>query len=180
MDAVVLSVSCDPDHNFSKRARDSISLIEALGVEGDAHFGTTAQHRTIVRKDPTRPNLRQVHLLHSELFEELRAANFSVAATELGENILTRGIDLLGLPMAARLHIGESAIVEVTGLRNPCRQIDAFKAGLKDALFYRDAAGHLFRKAGIMGVVAASGIVRPGDLIHVKMPAGDLRSLVPL
>ena len=180
MEAIVLSVSCDPDHNFGKHAKDRIVLTQGLGVEGDAHFGTMAQHRSIVRKDPTRPNARQVHLLHSELFEELRAANFDVAATEMGENILTQGIDLLGLPMGARLHIGVSAIVEITGLRNPCRQIDAFQAGLKDVLLYRNNEGELVRKAGIMGVVAASGVVRRGDTIRVEMPTGERRSLVPL
>jgi MOSC domain-containing protein YiiM len=180
MEAIIVSVSCDPDHNFSKQAKDYIVLTQGLGVEGDAHFGTVAQHRSIVRKDPTRPNTRQVHLIHSELFEELRAANFAVSATEMGENILTKGIDLLGLPMGARLHMGETAIVEVTGLRNPCRQIDAFQAGLKDALLCRNKEGELFRKAGIMGVVAASGVVRPGDSIRVEMPAGELRPLIPL
>src|SRR5665213_145542 len=130
MEAIVVSVSCDADHNFSKKAKGSIALTVGLGVEGDAHFGSKVQHRSLVRKDPTRPNMRQVHLIHSELFEELRAADFSVSATQLGENILTKGIDLLGLSTGARLHIGATAIVEVTGLRNPCQQVENFQAGL--------------------------------------------------
>jgi MOSC domain-containing protein YiiM len=180
MEAIVVSVSCDPDHNFSKLAKDSIVLTAGLGVEGDAHFGPKVQHRTLVRKDPTRVNIRQVHLIHSELFEELRAADFNVAATDLGENILTKGIDLLGLPTGARLHIGGSAIVEVTGLRNPCRQIESFQPGLMAALLYKNEKGELVRKAGIMGIVAAGGIVRPGDAIRVEMPSGELRALGPL
>ncbi len=179
MEAIVLSVSCDPGHNFSKQAKDQIVLTRGLGIEGDAHFGTTARHHDCQeRSDP--PITRRVHLIHSELFEELRAANFDVAATELGENILTKGIDLLGLPMGARLHIGMSAIVEITGLRNPCRQIDAFREGLKDVLLYRNDKGELVRKAGVMGVVEASGVVRRGDVIRVEMPAGDFQPLVPL
>lgn len=180
MEAIVVSVSCDPDHNFSKQAKDSIVLTAGLGGEGDAHFGSKVQHRTLVRKDPTRPNTRQVHLIHSELFEELRAADISVAATDLGENILTKGIDLLGLPTGARLHIGGSAIVEVTGLRNPCRQIESFQPGLMAALLYKDVNGELVRKAGIMGVVTAGGVVRPGDPIWVETPPGELRALGPL
>ena len=180
MEAVVVSVSCDPEHNFSKLPRESIMLKAGLGVEGDTHFGQEVQHRILVKKDPLQPNLRQVHLIHSELFDELRAAHFSVAATDLGENILTKGIDLLGLPTRARLHIGDSAIVEVTGLRNPCRQIDGFQLGLMSALRYENEKGETVRKAGIMGVVATSGVVRRGDAIRVEMPAGELRPLVPL
>ena len=177
MEAVVTSVSCDPNHNFSKQQKACITLIAALGVEGDAHLGETVQHRTLVRRDPTLPNWRQVHLLHSELLDELLAAGFNVAAADLGENILTRGIDLLGLPTGARLCIGETAIVEVTGLRNPCRQIERFRTGLMDAVLYKNENGELIRKAGIMGVVATGGMVRPGDLIRVEMPIGDWRPL---
>ena len=180
MEAIVVSVSCDPEHNFSKRAKDSIVLIAGLGIEGDAHSGSKAQHRTLVRKDPTRPNVRQVHLIHSELFEELRVASFSVGATDLGENILTKGIDLLGLPTGARLHIGGSAIVEITGLRNPCQQIENFQSGLMAAVLYKNEKGELVRKVGIMGIVVAGGVVRPGDAIRVEPPSGELRPLAPL
>lgn len=180
MEAIVVSVSRDPDHNFSKQAKDSIVLTAGLGIEGDAHSGSKVQHRTLVRKDATRPNLRQVHLIHSELFEELRAAGFSVVATDLGENILTKGIDLLGLPTGARLHIGGAAIIEVTGLRNPCRQIEDFQKGLMAALLYKNDKGELVRKAGIMGIVTAGGVVRPGDAIRVELPSGELRPLGPL
>lgn len=177
MEAVVVSVSSDPGHNFSKKIWDAITLITGLGVEGDAHLGERVQHRTLVRKDPTLPNLRQVHLIHSELFEELRQGGFNIAAADLGENILTCGIDLLGLPLGTRLHIGDAATVEITGLRNPCRQLEAFRQGLVAAVFYKDERGELVRKAGIMGIVAAGGVVRPGDPIRVEMPSGERRPL---
>jgi len=155
---------------MSKPARTAIRLIEGLGVEGDAHAGTTVKHRSRVARDPTQPNLRQVHLMHGELFEELRAAGFALAPGRMGENITTRGLDLLGLPTGTRLHIGETAIVSVTGLRNPCRQLEGIQSGLMTAVLDRDAAGNLVRKAGIMGVVLASGDVRPGDPIRVELP----------
>jgi len=155
---------------MSKPARTAIRLIEGLGVEGDAHAGTTVKHRSRVARDPTQPNLRQVHLMHGELFEELRAAGFALAPGRMGENITTRGLDLLALPTGTRLHIGETAIVSVTGLRNPCRQLEGIQSGLMTAVLDRDAAGNLVRKAGIMGVVLASGDVRPGDPIRVELP----------
>jgi MOSC domain-containing protein YiiM len=133
-------------------------------------MGKTVKHRTLVRRDPTAPNLRQVHLIHEELHEELRIAGFAVAPGEIGENVTTRGIDLLSLPRGARLHLGTDAVVEVTGLRNPCRQLDRFHNGLTAALFGRDAEGNLTRKAGIMGVVLSSGDVRPGDTIKIELP----------
>jgi MOSC domain-containing protein YiiM len=155
---------------MSKPGRTSIRLIEGLGVEGDAHAGTTVKHRSRVARDPTQPNLRQVHLVHGELLEELRAAGFDVAPGCIGENITTQGLDLLGLPTGTRLHIGECAIVSVTGLRNPCHQLERIQSGLMAAVLDRDAAGNLIRKAGIMGVVLAGGEVRPGDAIRVELP----------
>ncbi|MBV9328975.1 MAG: MOSC domain-containing protein [Chloroflexi bacterium] len=170
MHPVVAAVSSADRHTMSKPARTAIRLIEGLGVEGDAHAGTTVKHRSRVARDPTQPNLRQVHLMHGELFEELRAAGFALAPGRMGENITTRGLDLLGLPTGTRLHIGETAIVSVTGLRNPCRQLEGIQSGLMTAVLDRDAAGNLVRKAGIMGVVLASGDVRPGDPIRVELP----------
>lgn len=96
--ATVISVSKSDEHTFSKQVLHSITLIAGDGVEGDAHCGKTVQHRSRVKADPTQPNLRQVHLIHSELFEELKEQGFDVAAADLGENITTRGIDLLSLP----------------------------------------------------------------------------------
>jgi hypothetical protein len=167
---IVTAVSCSATHTFTKPTTTSIRLLAGLGVEGDAHLGVTVKHRVRVRTDPDSPNLRQVHLIHAELFEELRAAGFSVVAGQIGENVTTRGIDLLRLPAATRLHLGAAAVVEVTGLRNPCRQLDGFQAGLTAALLGRDPSGKLIRKAGIMSIVLAGGEVRPGDPIEIELP----------
>ena len=155
-------------------------MIAGLGVEGDAHLGATVQHRSRVKKDPTVPNLRQVHLIHSELFDELRAAGFTVAPGDLGENITTRGVSLLDFPVGTRLNLGDSAIVELTGLRNPCHQIDDFQPGLMAAVLGRDATGGLVRKSGVMSIVIAGGEVEPGDAITVELPALPHRALVPV
>jgi len=177
MGAIVTAVSCSASHSFSKPNRTRIRLVAGLGVEGDAHAGPTVKHRSRVAKDPTRPNLRQVHLIHSELHDELRAAGFSVAAGEMGENITTQGIDLLALPQGARLHVGDTAVIEVTGLRNPCVQIDRFRKGMMKAVLDRDEHGNLIRKAGVMGVVLEGGDVKPGDEIRIALPAGPFRPL---
>src|SRR5689334_25154053 len=142
MSGVVLAVSRSPTHTFSKPNHPSIQLVAGLGVEGDAHMGVTIKHRSRVAADPSQPNLRQVHLIHAELHDELQLAGFSVLAGEMGENITTRGIDLLGLPTGTRLHIGASAVVEVTGLRNPGDQLERFQSGLKAAVSGRDAPGN--------------------------------------
>jgi len=177
----VEAVSRSSGHTFAKRGEPGIVLLEGLGVEGDAHAGVTVKHRSRVRRDPTQPNLRQVHLVHAELFDELAAAGFDVAAGQIGENVTTRGIDLLGLPTGTRLRLGDAgAVVEVTGLRNPCTQLDAFRPGLMRAVLDREADGGLVRKAGIMGVVVAGGAVRPGDAIAVELPAGPHRRLEPV
>ena len=167
---VVEAVSRSPRHNFSKRAELWIKLVAGHGVEGDAHAGVTVKHRSRVARDPLQPNLRQVHLMHAELFDELRAMGFNVGAGELGENITTRGIDLLSLPRGTRLKIGRNAVVELTGLRNPCVQIDRFQSGLLAAVVGRDASGHLIRKTGVMGIVMESGDVQVGDAIAVEIP----------
>ncbi|MDL2401147.1 MOSC domain-containing protein [Rhizobium mayense] len=166
----VTSVSSSDVHGFSKQNKDHIQLLTGLGVEGDAHMGVTVKHRSRVAVDPTQPNLRQVHLIHEELFDELTEKGFSVAPGDMGENIATRGIDLLSLPQGTRLHIGEEAIVEVTGLRNPCKQIEGFQKGLLQAVLDRDADGGLIRKAGIMSIVSRGGRVRPDDAIRVELP----------
>jgi MOSC domain-containing protein YiiM len=176
----VLAVARDGAHRFSKPVAGSITLVPGLGVEGDAHFGRTVQHRSRVRRDPTQPNLRQVHLIHAELFAELAAAGFDVRAGQLGENVTTSGLDLLGLPTGTRLRLGADALVEVTGLRNPCTQLDAFADGLMRATLDRGPDGELIRKAGVMAVVLAGGQVRPGDPIGVELPAGPPRPLQPV
>ncbi len=179
-DGEVVAVSRSPRHTFSKAAADSIRLIAGLGVEGDAHAGATVKHRSRVARNPAQPNLRQVHLIQAELFEELRAGGFAVGPGQMGENVTTRGIDLLGLPTGARLHLGEEAVVEITGLRNPCSQIDDFQPGLMGAVLGRDARGNVVRKAGVMGVVVAGGWVRAGDPLRVTLPAGEQAPLQPV
>jgi MOSC domain-containing protein YiiM len=177
MAGIVTAVSRSATHTFTKPNTTGIRLLAGLGVEGDAHMGVTVKHRTRVRTDPDSPNLRQVHLIHAELHEELRLAGFTVAAGQIGENVTTRGIDLLGLPAGTRLHLGEAAVIEVTGLRNPCGQLHRFQAGLTAALLGRDEHGKLVRKAGIMGIVLAGGEVRPGDVIGIELPPEPHRAL---
>ena len=174
------AVSQAGTHRFSKQPRMWITLLAGLGVEGDAHLGTTVQHRSRVARDPTQPNLRQVHLLHRELLEELAAQGFVIGPGGIGENILTRGVDLLALPAGAILRIGPMAEVQVTGLRNPCLQLDRFRPGLMAATLDRDASGSLIRKAGVMGVVLTGGEVRPGDAIEVVLPDPPHRRLLPV
>jgi MOSC domain-containing protein YiiM len=176
----VAAVSLRSGHHFSKTPSLGIRLLTGLGVAGDAHMGVTVKHRSRVRKDPTQPNLRQVHLIHAELFCELRAKGFAVRPGELGENITTSDIDLLALPTGTRLQLGASAVVEITGLRNPCIQIDKFQNGLMAATLDRDVDGHLVRKAGIMAIVIADGDVRPGDAIHIELPDQPHRPLRPV
>jgi MOSC domain-containing protein YiiM len=178
--AVVVAVCRDGTHRFSKFAQLEIRLLEGLGVAGDAHLGRTVQHRSRVARDPTQPNLRQVHLIHAELIDELCAAGFDVAPGTMGENVTTRGLDLLALPRGTRLCLGAAAIVEVTGLRNPCAQLDRYQTGLTAAVLGRDPAGNLIRKAGVMGVVIAGGDIRPGDAIRVALPNGPHASLAPV
>jgi MOSC domain-containing protein YiiM len=158
----------------------AIRLLAGLGVEGDAHLGVTVKHRSRVARDPSQPNLRQVHVVHGELHDELRAAGFDLAPGEMGENVTTRGLDVLGLPAGTRLHLGATAVVEITGLRNPCAQLDGLRPGLMKAVLGRDADGALVRKAGIMGVVLEGGEVRPGDAIRVALPPPPHRALEPV
>ncbi len=175
----VESVARDREHRFSKPTTDRITLIAGIGVEGDAHAGTTVQHRSRVRRRPEDPNLRQVHLIHAELFDQLRPA-YDLHPGDVGENVLTSGVDLLGVPAGTRLHVGQSAMVEVTGLRNPCRQLDRFSDGLMAATLDRDPDGGLVRRAGVMGVVLVGGVIRPGDAVRVELPPGPRVPLAPV
>jgi MOSC domain-containing protein YiiM len=175
----VTAVSRSATHTFSKPNEGSIRLVAGLGVEGDAHAGATVKHRSRVARDPNQPNLRQVHLIHAELHDELRVAGFEVSAGQMGENVTTRGVDLLGLPAGARLHLGDEAVVEVTGLRNPYDQLDGLQPGLMAATLAHDR-GNLVRKAGLMAVVVTGGIVRPGDAIRVELPREPWRVLQPV
>jgi len=178
--AHVSAVHASDLHGFSKFAEPFIRLLAGLGVEGDAHAGVTVQHRSRIARNPDAPNLRQVHLLHAELFDELMASGFAVFPGDLGENITTRGVDLLALPTGTRLTLGVTAVVELTGLRNPCSQIDRFQRGLMAATLGRDADGALVRKAGVMSVVIAGGEVRGGDPIRITLPVGTPKPLEPV
>jgi len=177
---MVVAVARDFQHRFSKQVVDEITVLPGLGVEADAHAGVTVQHRSRVAADPTRPNLRQVHLIHAELLDELSSSGYDVTPGQLGENITTRGVDLLALPRDTLLFLGPEVVLRVTGLRNPCKQINAFRPGLLKEVLGHDDAGRLIRKAGIMSVVVSGGRVRPGDPIAVEHPAQQHRALEPV
>jgi MOSC domain-containing protein YiiM len=165
---------------MAKPAQPSIRLLAGLGVEGDAHAGATVKHRSRVARDPQTPNLRQVHLIHAELHDELRAGGFDVGAGQMGENITTRGLDTLALPTGACLHLGDEAVVEVTGLRTPCAQLNGVLPGLFEAVLDHDAQGNLIRRAGVMAVVLTPSEVRPGDPIRVELPPEPHTPLPPV
>ena len=169
-DPIVVAVSSSARHTFSKPNQRLIKLIKGIGVEGDAHSGKRVKHRYLVNKNSMKPNLRQVHLIQSELFEELNAKGFSVESGQLGENITTRGVDLLALPTGTKLKIGAEAVIELTALRNPCHQIDDYQKGLLNAVVDRDGERNIVRKA-VMGIVLIGGIVRPRDSVIVNLPA---------
>jgi hypothetical protein len=176
----VVAVHLSDDHTFSKEAAPSIDLLAGIGVDGDAHAGVTVKHRSRVARDPSQPNLRQVHLIHEELIDELRARGFPVLPGSMGENVTTRGIDLLGLSAGTVLRLGATATLEVTGLRNPCRQLDAFAPGLMSAVLDRDPGGNLVRRAGVMAIVRESGTVRAGDPVIATPPDGVHCPLEPV
>lgn len=180
MTPAVLAVSRSGGHTMSKANEPAIRLLVGLGVEGDAHSGSTVKHRSRVASDPGQPNLRQVHLVHAELFDELRASGFTITPGLIGENITTAGLDLLALPTGARLRLGPEAVVEVTGLRSPCAQLDGIAPGLMAAVLDHDADGNLVRKAGIMAIVVRGGDVRPGDPIAVELPPPPHQPLQPV
>lgn len=177
--SVVVAVSAKPKHGVNKTNRAVIVLRAGQGVEGDAHCGATVKHRSRWRRDPTQPNVRQIHLIHEELHAELAAKGFSVTPGLMGENVTTRGVDLLGLPKGARLRLGAEAVIEITGLRNPCYQLDQLQPGLLEACLER-RPGELVRKAGVMGIVLQGGEVRAGDAIAVELPDGPHEALNPV
>jgi MOSC domain-containing protein YiiM len=179
MNGEVISVNRSSMHSLIKPNQEGVRLLEGLGVEGDAHSGKTVKHRSRVARDPNQPNLRQVHLIHSELYEQLKGAGFDVSHGQMGENITTKGVDLLGLPTGTHLHLRD-AVVEVTGLRNPCAQLEKIQTGLLESVLDKDEDGNLIRKAGIMGIVVTGGEVAPGDEIRVELPSGPHRPLQPV
>src|SRR5690242_9737233 len=180
MEGKVIALSLSETHSFSKPNRESIKLLTGLGVEGDTHLGEKVQHRSRVKQNPDQPNLRQVHLIHAELHDELRANGFDVLPGQMGENVTTHGLDLLGLPTGTKLHLGNEAIVEVTGLRNPCLQLDDFQMGLMKAVLDKDEEGNLIRKAGIMGIVLQVGEVYVDDIIRAELPPEPHEPLKPV
>jgi len=180
MAGLVTAVSRSATHTLRKLNADCIRLVTGLGVEGDAHAGVTVKHRSRLARFADAPNLRQVHLIHAELHDELSRKGIAVSAGQMGENITTRGVDLLGLPTGTRLHLGEAAVVEVTGLRNPCTQLDRIQPGLMAATLERSAEGKLIRKAGIMAIVIVAGQVSPGDAIRIELPAQPHQPLAPV
>ena len=177
---MVIAVSLSPTHTFSKFNQSRIHLLAGLGIEGDAHLGETVKHLSRVKANPNQPNLRQVHLIHAELHDELNADGFNVSAGQMGENITTRGIDLLHLPCGARLHLGESVVIELTGLRDPCAQLNNLQDGLLKACLDKDEQGNIIRKAGTMGIVLVGGDVRAGGTIRVELPTTQYRALEPV
>jgi MOSC domain-containing protein YiiM len=170
MTATIIALSKSSTHTMRKFNENSLNLLTGLGVEDDAHNGVTVKHRSRVAQDPTQPNLRQIHLIHSELHDELKAKGFNVAYGQMGENITTRGIDLLDLPRGTLLKIGD-AVIEITGLRNPCAQLNGIQDGLMHAVLGRDEQNNLIRKAGIMGIVLNGGTIKVQDSIHVELPS---------
>ncbi|GII99752.1 MOSC domain-containing protein [Sediminihabitans luteus] len=176
----VVAVAASAHHEFSKPTREQVTVVAGHGIEGDTHAGELVQHLSRKRTDPTQPNLRQVHLMHAELFDELRAAGYDVAPGELGENVTTAGLDLLALPRGARLRIGDDVVLRVTGLRNPCQQINTFRDRLLKQLLVPDADGGVVRKGGVMSVVEQGGVMRPGDAITVELPDGPHEALAPV
>jgi MOSC domain-containing protein YiiM len=180
MSAVVAAVSRSPGHTLAKPNQDRIRLLVGLGVEGDAHAGATVKHRSRLARFASHPNLRQVHLIHAELHDELKARGFAVSPGQMGENVTTRGIDLLGLPTGARLRLGDTAVIEVTGLRNPCAQLDRIQPGLMAATLERDPNGNLVRKAGIMAIVLTGGEVQAADPIRIELPPEPHQPLTPV
>jgi MOSC domain-containing protein YiiM len=180
MPATIVAVARRRRHNLTKLVEPEILLFAGLGVGGDAHAGATVKHRSRAAIDPTQPNLRQVHLIQVELIDELAANGFAVAPGTMGENITTCGLDLLGLPRGTRLALGDTAVVAITGLRNPCIQLERYQAGLMQAVLGRDAAGRLVRKAGVMAIVLVGGTVRTGDAIRVTLPAAPHLPLEPV
>jgi MOSC domain-containing protein YiiM len=180
MNGVIVAVALRGPRAFGKEVCPDVRLIPGFGVEGDVHGGATVRHRSRMRRTPGAPNLRQVHLIHGELHDELAEAGFAVGPGEMGENMTTRGVALLDLPVGTTLRLGPEAVIELTGLRNPCPQLDGLHPGLRAAVLDHDTAGNLVRKAGVMAVVLTGGVVRAGDAVEVTLPAPPHRPLEPV
>jgi MOSC domain-containing protein YiiM len=178
--SIIVALSRDGLHRFSKQSEAELTLIAGQGVQGDAHCGETVKHRSRVARDPAQPNLRQVHLIGVELLEEVTTKGMPVAPGDMGENVTLRGLDLLGLPRGAVLHLGAEARVQITGLRNPCAQIDAFRPGLLAEMLPRGKNGQVIRRAGVMAIVLTGGVVRVGEAVRVDLPPEPFLPLMPV
>lgn len=177
---VIVALARNGEHRFYKQPVPDLTLIAGQGVLGDAHCGVTVKHRSRVARDPTQPNLRQVHLIGAELLDEVTAKGLPVAPGEMGENVTLRGLDLLSLPRGTVLHLGREAAIELTGLRNPCAQIDAFRPGLLAEMLPRGADGQVIRRAGVMAVVRNGGVIRVGDAVAVVLPDAPHQPMTPV
>ena len=177
---LVLAVAARDGHGLGKTPCWAIKLVAGEGVEGDAHRGVTVKHRSRVAKDPSQPSLRQVHLIHAELLDELASKGFEVTAGQLGENILTHRIDLLALPAGTHMVFPSGAQLKITGLRNPCHQINGHTPGLMDALLDKADDGSLIRKGGVMAVVLEGGLVSVNDDVKIVFPSEPWQSLKPV
>ncbi len=180
MTPTIIALARDSEHCFSKQPAQSLTLLVGLGIEGDAHAGRLVQHLSRMAKAPNTPNLRQVHLIHAELLDELAGKGFAVEPGQLGENITTRGLDLLGLSRGTRLRLGDEALIEITGLRNPCKQIDGLAKGLMAATLDQAADGSLIRKCGVMAVVVTGGEICIGDAIRLESLPMEHQPLEPV
>jgi len=176
----VIAVAAKPEPGVGKVLREVITLVAGHGVEGDYHAGPFVRHRSRAARAPDLPNRRQVHLIHAELFDEVAALGIDVRPGQMGENITTRGLALMDLSPGTRLHLGSIAVVEITGCRNPCNQLDAIDPRLLPEVARKAADGTIARRAGIMGIVVQGGPVRPGDPIHVEVPAEAAGRLDPV
>lgn len=179
LQGIVLAVSADRGHRFRKMPQRDILLVEGHGVEGDAHAGPFVRHRYLARRQPRLPNLRQVHLIPSALFGTLRRCGYEIGAGGLGENVTTAGLNLEEMPLGTRILLGQTASVELIGLRTPCVLIDRFRSGLKQHLLAFAKTGPAFR-CGVMGVVRTGGRVAAGDVARVVLPSPPVRALPPI
>jgi MOSC domain-containing protein YiiM len=175
MHGTVVSVNSSPTGGIGKDPQPQITLVANHGVEGDFHAGANVRHRSRAASTPEAPNLRQVHLIHSELFDEVAALGIDVKPGQMGENITTRGLSILDLTVGTRLHVGESAVIEITGLRNPCKQLNDIDKRLLGEVARKLEDGTIMRKAGIMGIVLEGGVIRPGDAIRAEVAEGAKR-----
>jgi MOSC domain-containing protein YiiM len=172
----VVAVHRKEEYGVFKEIQESVHLVKGFGVQGDAHMGTLVQHRYNKKQNPNQPNLRQVHLIQAELFDDLKELGLIVKPGEMGENITTRNIDIINLPLDTKLHLGDSAILQLTGLREPCGQLNTVQKGLKNAVL--DESGK--SRVGVMSVVLRGGAVKADDLIRVELPSEPHQDLQPV